>query len=129
MARADLTADGRILVSGTAQELLYVSRIPGAKKTDQQANVYAAYILPATLDSCTALKNQRIFFSERLSAFGNRQWVIRKYVEQVKLQEGPVAPLQPIPVKAPYRLYQHQVKAYNIALALFGRGARKEADG
>ena len=43
----------------------------------------------------------------------------------MKLQTEKVEPLQPIPIKAPYSLYQHQVKAYNIALALFGRGARK----
>jgi len=128
MALADLTSTGRILVSGKADALLYVSRIPGAKKADQLANGYMAYTLPATLDSCMALKKLRIPLSKTLSDFGNQQWKIQKYIEKVKLQTGKVEPLQPIPIKAPYSLYQHQVKAYNIALALFGRGARKEAE-
>ena len=128
MALADLTSTGRILVSGKADVLLYVSRIPGAKKADQLANGYTAYTLPATLDSCMALKKLRIPLSKALSDYGNQQWKIQKYVEKVKLQTGKVEPLQPIPIKAPYSLYQHQVKAYNIALALFGRGARKEAE-
>lgn len=128
MALANLTSTGRILVSGKADALLYVSRIPGAKKADQLANGYMAYTLPATLDSCMALKKLRIPLSKTLSDFGNQQWKIQKYIEKVKLQTGRVEPLQPIPIKAPYSLYQHQVKAYNIALALFGRGARKEAE-
>ena len=127
MALADLNENGKIIVTGTAQDLMYVSRIPGAKKT--VVGGCPAYTLPATLDSCLALKAQHFPFSEQLSAFGNRKWKIRKYIEQVKLQTDPVKPLQPIPIKAPYSLYQHQIKAYNIALALFGRGARREASG
>lgn len=116
----------KILVHGMQKELIHVNRIPGAKISEQSAG-HAAYLLPATLDSCVALKNQRIPFTEELRDFGNRQYRIQKYIEKVKLETGTVEPLQPIPIKAPYSLYQHQVKAYNIALALFGRGARKEA--
>ena len=113
---------------GSTEHLLYVCRIPGAKKVSLP-DVPQAYTLPATLDSCTALKHQRIPFTDELKAFGNRQYQIQKYIEKVKLDTGQVDPLQPIPIKAPYSLYQHQIKAYNIALALFGRGARKEASG
>ncbi len=115
----------KILVSGQAAELLHISRIPGAKRAEVNGG-YVSYLLPATLDSCTALKNEKIPFTDELSDFGNRLFRIQKYIEQVKLQEGNVCPLQPVPIKAPYKLYQHQIKAYNIALALFGRGARKE---
>lgn len=116
----------KILVHGQQGELIHISRIPGAKLAEQSAG-RVMYLLPATLDSCMALKNQRVPFTDELKAFGNRLYRIQKYIESVKLESGAVQPLQPIPIKAPYSLYQHQIKAYNIALALFGRGARKEA--
>lgn len=116
----------KIIVHGMQKELIHVNRIPGAKICEQNAG-RAAYFLPATLDSCVALKNQRIPFTDELKDFGNRLYRIQKYIEKVKLETGTVEPLQPVPIKAPFSLYQHQIKAYNIALALFGRGARKEA--
>lgn len=122
MAKAELTADGRIIVRGQAQELRYVNMIPGAKHRSTEP----AWILPATLDSCEELRSQRIPFSEELEAWAERLKRIQRYIEAVKLKEGDVMPLQPVPIKQPYSLYRHQVKAYNIALALFGRGARKE---
>lgn len=115
---ADLDASGVIRVTGSDAAF---TRIPGAKRKGD------AWIMPATLDTCTELQKLRVPFTEALSAFGNRQWKIQKYIEHVKLQTEKVEPLQPIPIKTPYSLYQHQVKAFNIALALFGRGARKEA--
>ena len=117
MAVADLNAEtGKIEVRGSG---VYTG-IPGSKRRAD-----GTWEMPATLDTCTALKNLKVDFSDALSVFGNKQWKIQKYIEHVKLQTEKVEPLQPIPIKAPYSLYQHQVKAYNIALALFGRGARK----
>ena len=121
MAIAELI-NGQVTVRGSAEELRYVNKIPGAKR-----GMNGAWTVPATLDTCVELKNQRIPVSEELAAYGNRLYRIQKYIEHVKLQTDKVEPLQPIPIKAPYSLYQHQIKAYNIALALFGRGARKEA--
>ena len=117
----------KILVNGQQGELMHISRIPGAKLAEQSAG-RVVYLLPATLDSCLALKNQRVPFTDELRDFGNRLHRVQKYIESVKLETGKVEPLQPIPIKAPYSLYQHQIKAFNIALALFGRGARKEDD-
>ena len=115
----------KILVNGQPVELIRINRIPGASLAEQNAG-HVAYMLPATLDSCLALKDQHIPFTDELRDFGNRLHRIQKYIESVKLETGNVEPLQPVPIKAPYSLYQHQIKAYNIALALFGRGARKE---
>lgn len=96
------------------------TRIPGAKRRG------GAWEMPATLDTCIELQLLRVPFTKELCDFGNRLYKIQRYIEHVKLQTDKVEPLQPIPIKAPYSLYQHQVKAYNIALALFGRGARKK---
>lgn len=118
MAVAVADIDGPVIrVDGSDAGFI---RIPGAKRRGD------VWEMPATLDTCVELKRLRVEFSEALSNFGNRQYRIQKYIEHVKLQTDKVEPLQPIPIKAPYSLYQHQVKAYNIALALFGRGARKK---
>lgn len=111
---------GRITVSGRSAETRYISRIPGAKIQKD-----GTYRLPLTLDSCDELTAQRIPLSPELEAAAARLRKIQHYIDQVKIRQE-VTPLQPIPIKKPYHLYQHQVKAFNIALALFGRGARKE---
>ena len=123
MGRADIDMEtGTVRVTGDAQALRYVNRIPGAKRKAD-----GAWHIPLTLDTCEELKSQRIPLSPELAACADRLRRIQRYIEQVKVKDGEILPLQPSPIKAPYRLYQHQVKAYNIALALFGRGARKEA--
>lgn len=121
MAIATLLEDGHIEVEGTANELRFVSRIPGAKRRPNSP----AWTLPATLDSCVELQNQRIPFSEELNNYAARQQRVQQYIEKVKLKQGEVKPLQPVPIKPEFHLYNHQIKAFNIALALFGRGAKK----
>lgn len=48
----------------------------------------------------------------------NITW-IQQYVAAQKTAHT-VSPIRPIPIKPSYQLYTHQVKAYNIALALMG---------
>ena len=118
MAIGSADLDGNVIrVTGSSAGF---TRIPGARRKGE------AWEMPATLDTCTELKLLRVPFTNELSDFGNRLYKVQRYIEHVKLQTDNVEPLQPIPIKAPYSLYQHQVKAYNIALALFGRGARKK---
>ena len=120
-ATAD-TQNRLILVSGQKEQLRYVSRIPGAK-----LRADGVWRLPLTIGSCEELAAQRIPFDEGLATWYTKLRRVQRYIDQVKVKEGPVSPLQPVPIRAPYTLYQHQIKAYNIALALFGRGAKKEA--
>lgn len=121
MAIGSADLDGNVIrVTGSNAGF---TRIPGARRKGE------AWEMPATLDTCIELQQLRVPFTKALRDFGNRQWNIQRYIAHVKLQTEKVQPLQPIPIKAPYSLYQHQIKAYNIALALFGRGARKEATG
>jgi len=44
---------------------------------------------------------------------------VYRYVESQKTA-WTVCPINPIPIKPEYHLYTHQVRAYNIALALMG---------
>ena len=120
LARADVTPEGLIRLDG--EETLWAGRIPGAKKHRD-----GAWRMPATLDTCVELRKHRVIFSETLTAIEGRLAKIQRYIEGVKKAKT-VEPLQPIPIKAPYTLYQHQIKAYNITLALFGRGASKKGE-
>lgn len=120
-AKADVDlGSGCVIVTGEAAALRYVNRIPGAKR-----RLDGTWHIPLTLDTCDELASQRIPMSDDLAACAERLRKVQRYIEQIKVKEGEVEPLQPIPIKKPYHLYQHQVKAYNIALALFGRGARR----
>lgn len=108
--------NNRIEIDGHTTGFL---RIPGAKCAANR------WTMPLTLDTCAELKKLGVAFSDELREFANKQFLIQRYINQMKNSTRDVEPLQPIPIKAPYSLYQHQVKAYNITLALFGRGARK----
>lgn len=121
MAIAEIRED-RIRVTGEPYELRYIHRIPGARR-----GMDGSWTMPLTLDSCTALQGQKVQLSEELAKVAGKLANIQRYIAHVKVQTDLVEPLQPVPIKAPYQLYQHQIKAYNIALALFGRGARKKA--
>ena len=120
--RADLFPDGLIRLEGNPNQTLWASRVPGAKKQKD-----FTWSMPATLDTCMELRKHRVIFSETLTAIEGRLAKIQRYIEGVKKAQT-VEPLQPIPIKAPYTLYQHQIKAYNITLALFGRGASKKGE-
>lgn len=118
--RADINAEGLIRLEGDPNLTLWASRIPGARRVRD-----LAWTMPATLDSCAELRKHKVEFSEQLAACESHLTKVNKYIEAVKRKEK-VEPLHPVPIKAPYSLYQHQIKAYNIALALFGRGAAKK---
>ena len=120
-AFADVDGD-RIRLTSAWEAGVWASRIPGAKRAGD-----GAWMMPATLDTCIELRKHRVIFSETLTAIEGRLAKIQRYIEGVKKAQT-VEPLQPIPIKAPYTLYQHQIKAYNITLALFGRGASKKGE-
>ena len=111
---ADVTPEGLIRMEGDARSSLWIQRLVGVKRCRD-----GAWTMPASLDTCQTLLAQRVFFSPTLAAYAERADRIRRYIDSVKRQEH-AEPLKPVPIKAPYALYQHQIKAYNIALALRG---------
>lgn len=111
---ADLTPEGLIRLEGGTVALIWVRRIIGAKVCRD-----GGWTMPASLDACQELRRHGVLFSEALAECEARADKVRRYIESVKRAET-VEPLKPVPIKAPYSLYQHQIKAYNIALALRG---------
>ena len=112
-AFADVDGD-RIRLTSAWEAGVWASRIPGAKRAGD-----GAWMMPATLDTCVELRKHRVIFSPTLEQCEARADKVRRYIESVKRADR-VEPLKPVPIKAPYALYQHQIKAYNIALALRG---------
>ena len=112
--RADVTPEGRILLDCGDGFAPFASRIPGAKRVSG-----GNWTMPATLDTCVELRKHKVAFSDGLAACEARADKVRRYIESVKRADT-AEPLKPVPIKAPYHLYQHQIKAYNIALALRG---------
>ena len=111
---ADLTPEGLIRLDGGTVATLWVRRIIGAK-----VNRDGSWTMPASLDSCQELRKHGTAFSDALAACEARADKVRRYIDSVKRADH-AEPLKPVPIKAPYSLYQHQIKAYNIALALRG---------
>jgi hypothetical protein len=123
-AIASIAQDGSIsITSAQPYDLRNINQIPGARRAfRQKGNVWTA---PLSIDTCSALKHHGVLFTADLETYFERGMKVRRYIEHQKTADV-VEPLQPIPIKAPYSLYMHQIKGFNIALALFGRGARKE---
>lgn len=125
MIRATLNDKGLIeVVCDTALEARAVAEINCAARIRGKP---LQYTLPVAFNSTTELARRHAELSHELQQLAQKLETIDRYVLHIKNQEH-VEPLQPVPIKAPYTLFQHQVKAFNIALALFGRGAKKRGD-
>lgn len=125
MIRATLNDKGLIeVVCDTALEGRAVAEINCAARIRGKP---LQYTLPIAFNSTTELTRRHAELSPELQQLAQKLETIDRYVLHIKNQEH-VEPLQPVPIKAPYTLFQHQVKAFNIALALFGRGAKKRGD-
>lgn len=123
MIRATISDKGVIeVVCDTALEGRAVAEINCAARIRGKP---LQYTLPIAFNSTTELARRHAELSPELQRLAQKLETIDRYVAHVKNQDH-VEPLQPVPIKAPYTLYQHQIKAFNISLALFGRGAKKK---
>lgn len=124
-AVASIAQNGAIsIASAQAYDLRNLNQIPGAKRAFRTpGNTWTA---PLTVDTCSALKHHGVLLTADLETYFERGMKVRRYIEHQKTADV-VEPLQPIPIKAPYSLYMHQIKAYNIMLVMYGRGAKRGA--
>ena len=110
---ADITPEGRIRAVCTGDEDAAFLRklLPARRQRD------GAWLLPLTAAMTALLQAHGAALSPQLARYAQGCERVQRYVEAVKLA-GPGEPLKPPPLRAPYTLYQHQCKAYSIALAL-----------
>ena len=115
-AVASIAQNGVISITSVqAYDMRNINQIPGAKRAFRApGNTWTA---PLTVDTCSALKHYGVLFTPDLETFYERSERVRRYIEHQKISEH-VDLLKPAPIRAPYSLYEHQKKAFNIALAL-----------
>lgn len=113
MIQAEL-ASGEILCRGDNAGVQQLFRIGARRKTRSRGG---DTFLPLNVESICALRSCGAQMTGDLAAQGTRLEKIQRYLENTKTAQH-VNPLKDVPIKAPYTLYQHQIKAFNIALAL-----------
>lgn len=116
MIRADLDGS-RILVCADAEGAPIAAALPGATRTPKMPPLTWHMLLNA--ESVALLRGVHARASAELIAAAKALLERQRYVEEQK-RPGPAEPLRPIPVKPGVQLYNHQIKAYNIVLALYG---------
>lgn len=116
MIRADLR-DGAILVASDELSAPIVAKLAGATRTARMPPL--TWRMPLTLDSVAMLRGASARASPALIAEAKRMLAIQKYIDEQK-QTAAAEPLAPIPVNDGCKLFDHQVRAFNIALALMG---------
>lgn len=128
MIRAKLDK-GEVLIEADAEGALTVLRLRGTTRTRQMPPL--TWHMPLTLDTLAELKRERVPVTVELAARAKQMLGVQKYVERMKASDK-VQPLRPVPIREGCTLYNHQIKAYNIALALFGyeegEGSHDHAD-
>lgn len=116
MIRAKLES-GMIACWGDQEGALALSRIPGCRHLPRTP--IGTFALPLNLDTFAALGEAGTQMDAPLLAAGQRMVKIQRWIEKLKAAEK-VKPVRPIPIKPQYSLYQHQIKAFDMALMLFG---------
>lgn len=114
MIRATLNNDS-ILALGDAKDAMALRNISGAARRGKMPP--NAWLLPLTLEACARLRDMNAAMDAALLDAAERMRKVQAWVEGIKNAES-VAPLHPPPIKAPYTLYAHQVKAFNLGLVL-----------
>ena len=111
MTEAEISRGGIQVDSTDPKTLASFARILGARRS---GNGILIPLSESTLNICIARKAH---IGTALKAYGEGVQRVRRYTEYCKTADH-VEPIKPIPIKQPYTMYQHQVRAYNIGLTL-----------
>lgn len=116
MIKASL--EGRtITITADPESAATVTRIQGISRTAKMPPL--TWHLPFTLENVAQLRAARALASPGLIQAVKDAAAAARYVEHIKTVQV-VEPIRPAPVKPGVTLYQHQIRAFNIALSLFG---------
>ena len=115
MIKASLSGT-TIIITSDAADATQASRIYGVTRNAKMPPM--TWHLPFNLDNIQQLRDVRALASTDLIAAAREAAETAQIIETIKDIEEP-APVQEIPVKKDVHLYNHQIKAFNIALMLF----------
>lgn len=112
------TLDGsKILVSADVDDAPKVAKLYGITRTARMA-AFTCY-MPLNEDSIWALRSIGTKASRELINEAKRIMDVRAFVSAQK-DASHIEPIRPVPIRPDVQLYAHQIKGYNIMLALFG---------
>jgi hypothetical protein len=117
MIRATIAPGGGIRIASDPESALVAAKLPGATRSPKMP--IRQWNMPLTIESINILRGVGAGFTPEILAEVKRIVRVHEFIERQKLAKT-VEPIAPIPLKPGIRLYQHQVQAVNIALALFG---------
>lgn len=124
MLRATLKGKTIFLEGTDNGDTLMIKNLPSATRTNKMPAL--TWFMPLTFETVDALRKERIPVSKELAEAARGMLAARRYINRMKDAEL-VEPARPIPIKEGYKLFNHQVKAFNIALALYGYNMGGEA--
>lgn len=124
LIRATLKGKTVFLEAKDNGDALMIKNLPSATRTTKMPPL--TWMMPLTFETVDALRTQRIPVSKDLAEAARAMLAARRYVNRMKDAEL-VEPARPIPIKEGFKLFNHQVKAFNIALALYGYDMGGEA--
>lgn len=104
-------------------DALMIKNLPNATRTNKMPPL--TWFMPLTFETIDALRTHRIPVSPELGEQARAMLAARRYVDRMKAAET-VTPAREIPIRDGFKLFNHQVKAFNIALALYGYDMRGE---
>lgn len=117
MIRATITATGGIRILASPDSALFAASLPGATRNAKMP--IRQWNMPFTQESIGVLRDAEAQFTPELEAEAARTERVHAFVERQKTAEK-VAPIAEIPLAPGCQMFEHQVKAYNITLALLG---------
>lgn len=120
MIRAYLDSS-QIKLTAEQDDHAAIKRLHGAFRTNRMPPM--TWVMPLTLDSVEELRREKTPCSPELAKCARAMLDAHRFVDAQKAADK-VEPIRPIPIKEGFSLFNHQVKAFNIALALFGYPAQ-----
>lgn len=116
MVRAFLDG-GEIRLTAEPSDIPTIKRLRSAFRTNKMPPM--TWVMPLTLDSVEELRREKTPCSPELAKRAQAMLAAHRFVDAQKAADK-VEPIRPIPIKEGFSLFNHQIKAFNIALALFG---------
>lgn len=115
MIQAALAGDGQtLMVRAGALDTSRMRTLPGVRKARGRPDEWE---VPVDLDVLHQLRAMGAMLDDQVTDIFYRLSKVQRWIEATKVA-GQVEPLKPPPLKPGVRLYQHQVRAYNLALVL-----------
>ena len=116
MVKAFLDGD-EVRLTAEATDVSTIKRLRSASRTNRMPPL--TWVMPLTFDSVEELRREKIPCNSELAQRAQAMLDAHRFVDAQKAADK-VEPIRPIPIKEGFSLFNHQVKAFNIALALFG---------